>query len=187
MLGKLLRHVRAGKRKLMMYREEFVDLPETIQVTSQSFVHEGKIPIRITQLGESLSPAIEWQGLPANTCDIMVIMEDPDAPLISPFVHTIVYNLCPQIAIPEGAISNGMDAKGHAWLIHPRMGKNSFGKMTYIGPGPLPGHGIHHYYCQVFALDFTPTFSRPPSRQAMIRAIRSHVLAKGFVVGTFER
>ena len=66
------------------------------------------------------------------------------------------------------------------------MGKNSFGKMAYIGPAPLPGHGPHHYYVQVFALDFTPDFPGPPSRQAMIRAIRGHVLAKGFVVGTVE-
>ncbi len=186
MLGKLLRRVRAGKRKLMMYRAEIAGVPETIRVTSRSFLHEGKMPTRLTQLGENLSPAIEWQCLPATTCDIMVIMEDPDAPLISPFVHTIVYNLYPQSAIPEGAIPNSMDTTGHAWLTPPRMGKNSFGKMAYIGPGPLPGHGPHHYYVQVFALDFTPAFPRPPSRQAVIHAIRGHVLAKGFMVGTFE-
>ena len=85
MLGKLLRRVRAGKRKLIMHRAEIADVPETIRVTSLSFVHEGKMPPRLTQSGENLSPAIEWQCLPANTCDIMVIMEDPDAPLNKPF------------------------------------------------------------------------------------------------------
>ena len=188
MLGRLLRHIRAGDRKLTMCQGEFSSVPETILVTSKSFSHKTQIPDRFTQSGDNLSPNLEWKHLPSGTRDIVVIVEDPDAPLPKPFVHAIVYNLYPPMTeIPEGAIPNTANILENALEPPFHAGKNTFGRMVYLGPAPIPGHGVHHYYFQVFALDSGLTFRQPPNRKDIIREMGGHVLAKGFLVGTYER
>lgn len=48
--------------------------------------------------------------------------------------------------------------------------------------------GGHHYHFQVFALD-VPALGLDPAanRDAVLEAMRGHVLAKGEIVGTFDR
>ncbi len=187
MLGRLLRSLRAGDRKLAMCREEFSTVPETILVTSKSFSHQARIPDRFIRSGNDLSPDLAWKGLPPGTRDVVVIVEDPDAPLPKPFVHAIVYNLLPPTAeIPEGAIPNAAGIREKS-LEPLHVGNNTFGRNVYLGPAPFPGSGPHHYYFQVFALDSELTFQQPPDRREVIRKIGGHVLAKGFLMGTCER
>jgi len=57
----------------------------------------------------------------------------------------------------------------------------------YYGPHPPPGDPAHRYHFQVFALD---TVLRLPSgfnRQALLKAMSDHVIAKGGGVGTYQR
>ena len=188
MLGRLLRRIRAGDRKLTVYHREFSNVPKTILVTSKSFLDKAQIPDRFTQSGDSLSPNLEWKQLPSGTRDIVVIVEDPDAPLPNPFVHAIIYNLYPPMTeIPEGAIPNTANIRENDLEPPLHVGKNTFGRTVYLGPAPIPGHGPHHYYFQVFALDSELTFRHPPNRKDIIREMGGHVLAKGFLVGTYER
>lgn len=188
MLGKLSRFLCAGDRKLAMYRNEFSNAPETIVVTSKSFSHKDRIPDRFTQSGDNLSPDLEWNALPSGTRGVVVIVEDPDAPLPNPFVHAIVYNLVPLMGeIPEGAIPNSVNIRERDPEPPFCVGKNTFGRTVYLGPAPIPGSGPHHYYFQIFALDSELTFRKTPDRKDMIRAMAGHVLAKGFLVGTYER
>ena len=117
-----------------------------------------------------------------------MIVEDPDAPLPKPFVHAIAYNLPPSMAeIPEGAIPNAENIRERSLVPPLRVGKNTFGKTVYLGPAPIPGSGPHHYCFQVFALDSELTFQQPPGRTDIIRKMAGHVLAKGILVGTYER
>ena len=188
MLGKLLRVLRAGDRKLAMCRDEFSNIPETILVTSKNFSHEDRIPDRFTQSGDNLSPDLEWNSLPSGTRSVVVIVEDPDAPLPNPFVHAIVFNLLPPMTqIAEGAIPNATNVRERSLDPPLCLGKNTFGRTAYLGPAPIPGSGPHRYYFQVFALDSERMFQRPPGRKDIIREMAGHVLAKGFLVGTYER
>ena len=188
MLGRLLRRIRAGDRNLALYHGEFSNIPETILVTSKSFLHKAQIPDRFTQSGDNLSPNLEWKQLPSGIRDIVVIVEDPDAPLPNPFVHAIIYNLYPPMTeIPEGAIPNTANIRENDLDPPLHVGKNTFGQTVYLGPAPIHGHGPHHYYFQVFALDSELTFHQPPNRKDIIRDMGGHVLAKGFLVGTYER
>ncbi len=187
MLGKLSRFLRAGDRKLAMYRDEFSNVPETIVATSKSFSHKDRIPDRFTQSGDDLSPDLEWNGLPSGTRGVVVIVEDPDAPLPDPFVHALVFLVPPMAGIPEGAIPNSANIRERNPDTPLCVGKNTFGRTVYLGPAPIPGSGPHHYYFQIFALDSELTFRKPPDRKDMIRAMAGHVLAKGILVGTYER
>ncbi len=50
------------------------------------------------------------------------------------------------------------------------------GNAGYNGPAPPPGHGVHHYYFWVYALD--EDLELPPNldRQALFAQIEDHVI-----------
>ena len=187
MLGRLLRSARAGKWKVAYFRREVASGAESLQVSSESFAHSGEIPIRYTAFGKNLSPPLRWMDVPEGARSILVVIEDPDAPLPIPFVHAIVYNLQPNGELAEGAISarNAHTTAGRTDDF--RTGRCTFGKAAYRGPGPIADHGPHRYFFQVFALDCGLDFEAPPKRRQILRAIDGHVLAKGLLVGKFER
>lgn len=49
------------------------------------------------------------------------------------------------------------------------------------------GHGPHRHAFEIFALDTRTQFAGAPGRDALIKALRGHVLAKGVLIGTGER
>jgi len=111
-------------------------------------------------------------------------------------VHAIVWDV-PGVdaSLPEGALStrialsteSGESAVGRWQSVEDSMGRNSFFEADYLPPDPPPGHGPHRYVFQVFALDRRITFDSPPGRAAIIEAMRDHVIAKGMLIGSYER
>lgn len=182
MIGKLLRNVRAGDSKLLMNAPE-LQVPESIQVSSLAFDTDGAIPLRHTPMGENFSPPLAWKGAPAATQSAVLVIEDPDAPLPFPVVHAIAYNLPPGESLAESALPTTRSAPIDGF----RMGKNIIHAPLYRGPNPVPDHGVHHYYFQIFAIDRELEFASPPSRKQILAAISGHTLAKGFLVGTCEK
>jgi phosphatidylethanolamine-binding protein (PEBP) family uncharacterized protein len=67
------------------------------------------------------------------------------------------------------------------------LGKNSYLRAAYLPPDPPAGHGPHLYVFQIFALDRALSFEGHPGRAAFLEAIKDRVLAKGLLVGTYER
>ena len=68
-----------------------------------------------------------------------------------------------------------------------RLGKNSFLKSEWLPPDPPPGHGQHRYVFQIFALGTAPAFGAHPGRGEVIDHARKHGMAKGVLIGTYER
>lgn len=69
-----------------------------------------------------------------------------------------------------------------------KQGVNSRGQIGYMGPRPPLGDPAHHYYFQVFALDLAELPVEPGAkREDVLAAMEGHVLAKGEVVGLYER
>jgi phosphatidylethanolamine-binding protein (PEBP) family uncharacterized protein len=58
---------------------------------------------------------------------------------------------------------------------------------TWLPPDPPVGHGQHRYVFQVFALDTVPRFEARPGRAELLDKIKGHVIAKGLLIGTYER
>ncbi|MHB1281099.1 MAG: YbhB/YbcL family Raf kinase inhibitor-like protein [Acidithiobacillus sp.] len=191
MIGKLLRHIRAGTKRLVLNNAYLKHVPDSLVISSVAFQENGWLPETYTQFGENISPPLEWHNLPVGAKSIVVIIEDSDVPLPVPFVHGIAYNIADVTAragLQEGDIPT-MPVTMENELRHGlSIGRNTLGKPAYIGPGPIAGHGPHHYYFQVFALDkLLPRFPRPPKRREMIKAMTGHVLAKSCLVGVYEK
>ncbi len=108
------------------------------------------------------------------------MMEDPDANL-KPITHWIMANIAPnQASLPENVMKMEM-ANGAM------QGANITGKSGYYGPKPPPADKPHAYHFQVFALDTKLNLPSGFNRQALLDAMKNHVIAKGEVVGMYQR
>ena len=172
-VGHVLGGVRAGVPKLASRR---LGGERSIVVSSPSFVDGERLPLWATKDGEGVPPELRWESVPPGTKSIAVFCEDPDAPFPEPFVHWIVYGVAPSVT-----------ALTPAMLAAARAGKNSNMKSGYAPAAPPPGHGMHHYHFQVFALDTSLRFTGGCGRREVIEAMGGHVLAWGETIGTYER
>ena len=182
-VGQALHGARAGMDKVASRSDTFAAAPETITLTSPAFTDGGALPARYTEDGAKLSPPLAWSNIPAGAASLVLIVEDPDAPAVQPLVHCIAWRLPPGPGeLAEGALkSPGGTGEPQA------LGKNSFLKAEYLPPDPPTGHGPHNYMFQLFALDRAPALDADPGRGAVVDAMRDHVLAKGVLIGTYER
>jgi Raf kinase inhibitor-like YbhB/YbcL family protein len=182
-LGRLLRGVRAGDRQLACNHPVLTAAPATIRLHSKSFASGEMMPRSSAGhgVGANISPQLAWSDVPAATEELVVIMQDPDAPLPRPVVHLIAYCITPaQASFAEGALSQG--AGGNV-----RFGMGSFRRQGYQGPRPVPGHGAHRYVFQLVAVKSRLRFNDPPKLHAILAEMSGNVLASGQLVGLFER
>lgn len=187
MLGHALSQVRSDETK-MLSAEQSTANAIALKITSNAFSDGSSIPAKYTCDGDNLFPAIRWTKPPAGAKTLLIVVEDPDAPKETPFIHGIIYNIpsalneLPTEAFQkDGAIEVSYASTGI------KCGGNSLGQAKYMAPAPPPGHGDHHYYFQVFALDKKLEFSDMPKMPELKEAIEKHVLAYGEIVGIFKR
>src|SRR5262249_21919799 len=66
----------------------------TITLSSPAFAEGGMIPRGFTCDGAGGSPPLEWSGVPQTAKELVLIVEDPDAPM-GTYSHWVVVNLPP--------------------------------------------------------------------------------------------
>jgi Raf kinase inhibitor-like YbhB/YbcL family protein len=140
-------------------------------VHSQVFSHNGHIPSDYTCEGKDINPPIEVSSIPKATKTLALIVEDPDAQH-SNFVHWLVWNISPNEAIAEGS-NPGIS------------GTNGFGKTGY--GGPCPPSGSHRYFFRVYALDTEVDLLAGSDKEALINAMKDHILAEGELMGHYQK
>jgi Raf kinase inhibitor-like YbhB/YbcL family protein len=183
LVGHALRGQRAGLDKTAFQAVDLRGGMAALAVSSLAFVDHGPIPERYTADGEGVSPPLQWGGVPAAAASLLLIVEDADSPTPQPLVHAIVVGLPGgDGALPEAALpSRENDGVGL------QVGRNSYLQASWLPPDPPPGHGVHRYAFQVFALEAGADFDGEPGREAVLEAIRDHGLASGCLIGTYER
>jgi Raf kinase inhibitor-like YbhB/YbcL family protein len=183
-IGEALRHQRAGLGRIVFYQLSNPFDWSPLTVKSSAFGAESAIPVQYTADGAGLSPPLEWTRAPEKAQSMVLIVEDADSPTPQPLVHAIVVNLeAADTHIPQGAL-NSPDHPG----VGLQAGRNSYLMRAWLPPDPPPGHGIHRYVFQVFALDGGGAeFSASPGRHEVVNAIANRAVAAGYVVGTYER
>ena len=82
----------ADDKHLIRRAPVWIDAPR-FTVTSPAFVDGGTTPRQYTQEGEDRFPPLAWRDLPAGANEIVIVVEDPDAPIPRPVVRCVVYGL----------------------------------------------------------------------------------------------
>lgn len=182
-VGQALINQRAGMEQVvynLLHRERS---SARLSVSSPTFQFNGELPIRYTGDGAGISPPLEWDGVPAGAGSIAILVEDADSPTPHPLVHAIIVDIAPDIrTLDEGALASPQHAGSGL-----ETGPNSFLQRAWLPPDPPPGHGVHRYVFQVFALMPGPSFSSPPGRREFIETILNRTVAVGCLIGTYER
>mgnify|MGYP003579840090 CR=1 FL=1 len=143
----------------------------------------GTISKMQSEYGDGVSPELWWDRV-EGAKSYALILEDPDAKSITPFVHWVAYNIpADRTSLPEG-LQEQEQVSEPAGLL---QGKTSKGSVGYFGPRPPVGDPPHHYHFQVFALD--SQLDVPPGAECdqVLQAMNGHVLAAGELVGTFQQ
>lgn len=161
-------------------------LPEvpSFTVTSDSFVEGAAIPPLFSGEGEDVSPQLTWSGFPEGTRSFLVNCFDPDAPTPAGFWHWTVANVPAEVTslaanagksdrtLPQGAFHLCNDGSAR----------------RYMGPLPPEGDRAHRYYFAVHALDLDRLpLDAEATATAAAFTILGHTLARGVLVGTYQR
>lgn len=151
-----------------------------MQLRTTAFENRGAIPKKHTGEGEDVSPALSWTDIPDGTKSFAVICHDPDAPLVTGsgnygFVHWTLYN------IPGDVTSLAEGTSEYT------AGANDFGKTGYGGPMPPNGHGVHHYFFWVLALDKELDLEAGLTMWKLLERIEPHIIGMNRLVGMYER
>ncbi len=156
----------------------------TLKILSPNFWNDQAIPKRFAGDGEDVSPPLSWSGIPAEATELALICDDPDAPRADPWVHWVIYNLPPDLTgLPQGiALIPTLKEPVPAL-----QGKNSWGSMGYRGPAPPPGHGVHPYHFKLYALDKALKVPAELTKEKLIARMANHIIARGELVGTYQR
>ncbi len=143
-----------------------------LAVSSPDFDNLGRIPDRIAADGGNETPVIEFSGVPEGTVELALVVHDPDAPLPFGFTHWVVYG------IPADATALDLTAEGV------RTAPMSTGQTVWYGPQPPAGHGEHHYFFHVYALD--RAVEGTPTREEFLSAYAGSVREVARYVGTYS-
>ena len=151
----------------------------------------AEIPLKYTQAGDEVSPALSWDNPPETVMSFALLVHDVSAavaPGTDDLLHWMVWNIpAATHALAEGLPQGPQLADGSRQIS--ATGPN------YRGPGAAASGPPHVYLFELFALDATidvpalgPTGATvPQTRAAVMAAMATHVRGKAVTVGVFRR
>jgi Raf kinase inhibitor-like YbhB/YbcL family protein len=153
-----------------------------MQLVSSAFAAGAELPAVYTCEGENVSPPLSWSGAPASTRSYALVVHDPDVPDPAKperiWVHWVVLDLpAATTELAQGAAT--------ALPTGARGGTNDFGNTVW--GGACPPVGRHRYFFSIYALDTLLAKPVAPTRDELLRAIDGHVVAKGELIGTYQK
>ncbi len=152
-----------------------------MKLNIKDFDEGEEIPKKFTCDSEDYSPEISWEGIPPKTESLVLIVDDPDAP-VGNFVHWVIYNIPPDMKslvenfVRSRRLSNGIT-----------QGKNDFGKIGYNGPCPPRGHGYHRYYFTLYATSVQTIEKDGLTKKEIMDIIENKILGKDTRMGRYKR
>jgi Raf kinase inhibitor-like YbhB/YbcL family protein len=150
-----------------------------LEIKSTAFEEGGSIPRKYTCDGTDISPPLSWTQPPEGTKSLVLICDDPDAPM-GTWVHWVLYSLSPDtLELPED-VPDKKEVLGGAM-----QGTNDFRRIGY--GGPCPPSGTHRYYFTLYAIDSEPGLGAGATKKEVLTNIEGHVLAEGQLMGRYSR
>jgi Raf kinase inhibitor-like YbhB/YbcL family protein len=181
-VGHALEGRRAGLEKVLYHSVALQHGSAKITLSSPAFAPGSQLPVQFTSDGIGVSPPLQWSDIPAEATSLVLIVEDPDSPTTEPLVHAIAVDIDPK---SHGFEENAFTVESDQTPAN--LGRNSFLRQGWLPPDPPPGHGVHHYVFQVFALLPGDHFSNSPGRKELATNIRQRAIGSGCLIGTYRR
>ena len=123
---------------------------------------------------------IRWTDPPAGTKSLVLIADDPDAPM-GTWVHWVLYGIKPDVReLREGVPKEDVLPSGA------KQGVTDFKSVGYGGPMPPPGKP-HRYYFKLYALDTALDMPAGRTKAQVEEAMKGHILAEAQLMGTYLR
>ena len=168
---------------LAMQRRETRGGRSAIEVSSPAFGEGAAIPARYSEYADGLSPPLRWSAVDGAQ-SYLIVMEDPDARSVTPFVHWVAWNIPPDVTeLPEGLQEQPRLTEPEGVM----QGATSRGSSGYFGPRPPVGDPPHRYHFQVFALDTMLEVPINATRDEVLKAASGHVIGRGELVGIYAQ
>ena len=150
-----------------------------LEIRAEAFETGAEMPMRLTQEGPNLSPALVFSGVPPQARSLVLIADDPDAPdPAAPkrvWLHWLVVNIDPAAqAFSEGHDTCPPDALAAV---------NDSGVRGWSGPRPPIGR--HRYFFRLYALDTVLTLPENFTRAQAEAAMQGHILEEASTMGTY--
>jgi Raf kinase inhibitor-like YbhB/YbcL family protein len=143
-----------------------------LTVKSSAFEADKPIPKKYGCQGQDINPSLAIEGVPKDAKTLVLLMDDPDAPM-GTFDHWVVWNIPPLTrTIGENSVPG-------------TEGLNSARQRGYMGP--CPPSGTHRYFFKIYALDTELTLNSNAKKSDVEKAIQGHILAKGELVGLYSK
>lgn len=148
--------------------------PKNMKITSPAFRFGEYIPKKYSCQGENINPPLELSDVPAEAKGLVIIVDDPDAPM-GMWTHWTLWNINPKtVVIGENGIPR--DAVS---------GINSSGNNKYDGPCP-PG-GTHRYFFKLYALDTKLDLNASSNKTDLEKALSGHILDWSELMGLYKK
>lgn len=152
-----------------------------MKIKSPAFQHNQPMPAKYTCDGKNVNPPLTFSEIPQEAKSLVLIVDDPDAPM-GTWVHWTVWNINPEItgieenSIPTGAVE----------------GITSFGKPGYGGPCPPASQrgepsGTHRYFLKLYAVDTNLQLDPKTTKDELEKSIEGHILVRAELVGLYHR
>ena len=154
--------------------DEMEEQEQEFTASSPNFNDGEAIPSEFTCDGANSQPGIEWENAPSEATELVLIVDDPDAPNGS-FIHWVIWGLQPDGSISEGSVPSGAIE-----------GTNGTSATPWFGPCPPPG-GVHNYEFQLTAVSAAPNIAPGAAAEEVRSAIADSSVGETMLVGTYER
>ncbi|MBI3019429.1 MAG: YbhB/YbcL family Raf kinase inhibitor-like protein [Deltaproteobacteria bacterium] len=145
-----------------------------VKLESSAFKHNERIPSKYTCDGDNVSPPLKISAVPTAAKSLVLIMDDPDAPM-GTWVHWTVWNMDPKT--PE--------MKENSTPTNTLEGITSFGNTGY--GGPCPPSGTHRYFFKLYALNTQLSLKPSDDKSKIEKAMANHILDKTELIGLYSR
>lgn len=146
---------------------------DQMKILSPAFKDKQRIPAKFTCDRENINPPLTITDIPQEAQSLVLIMDDPDAPM-GTWVHWLVWNINPQTTvIKENSVPKNSI-----------QGTNSFNKLTY--GGPCPPSGQHRYFFKLYALNCKLNLDSSAGKKELEKAMAGKILSQTELIGLYR-
>jgi Raf kinase inhibitor-like YbhB/YbcL family protein len=145
-----------------------------MKIYSPEFNDNAMIPTKFTCQGQDINPQLLFEDIPEDAQSLVLIMDDPDAPM-GTWVHWVLFNMPVDVTgIPEDSVPDNAVQGLNSWP------KNNYG-------GPCPPSGTHRYFFKLYALDSELELDDTATKKDVEQAMQGHIIERAEYVGLFKK